>query len=234
MSTPCELEAQPQPGEDWLWEEAVYPRAWMLLMAAARLGWESFSRAICCRAVAVRGKLAAQYTVYNANAVLLRKLFDAGSGGASEHTQVAGTDSLAADPFGTHRRTRFLFCHAKTGLVSERYPSGSSGGSHVHLPPNLTVYRQEGGAQLAPGRHLYFLYGASLSARALVNLVATERELNAGHIASNAWISFVRAKLASTRRTYGLLDAWRWLKAYELYFEGEAAFGLRLFDLFRL
>jgi hypothetical protein len=179
----------------------------------------------------VQGKLAAQYSVYYPNATLLRKSF---VGATSEHTHVPGTDSGQADQLGTLRKTRFLFCNAASGALSDSYPKTTSH-QGVHMPPNLTAYRQEGGAQLASGRHVYFLYGASLGKRALVNLVATERELNSGSISGiGVWASFVRVKLTGIKRAYGLLEAKRWHAAYELYFEGDVELGLRFLDLVRM
>lgn len=226
------------PDEEWIWEDAIYPSAWLGMLAGAKLAWESLSRVVCCQSAALggmgrRGKLAAQYHVYNASTVLIRQVF-AGSAPESVHTQAPGLDAQGMDQLGTHRRTRFLWCNAATGAVSESYPKPPKNGQGVHLPPNLTVYRQEGGAQLPPGRYLYFLYGGAMSPRALLNLVAAERELNAGVVAHSAWPSFVRAKLAGMRRSYGLLEAWRWWQAYELYLDGEATLGLRFIDLLRM
>lgn len=222
--------------EEWIWEDAVYPAAWLAMLSGVRLAWDSWSRVILCGCGTgsmlhpiVRGKLSAQYSVYYPNAALLRKSF---SGPGSEQTQVAGTDSSHADMLGTVRKTRFLFCNAASGALSDSYPRTAT--QHVHMPPNLTAYRQEGGAQLIGGRHVYFLYGSSLGQRALINLVATERELNSGAISGEAWVSFVRVKLAGVKRTYGLLEARRWHAAYELYFEGDVNIGLRFLDLVRM
>jgi len=226
--------------EEWIWEDAVYPAAWLAMLSGARLAWDSLSRTILCGCGAgsalhqvVRGKLSAQYSVYYPNAALLRKNF---SGPGSESTCVAGTDSPHADQLGTLRKTRFLFCNAASGALSDTYPrtAAAHAAQHVHMPPNVTAYRQEGGAQLIGGRHVYFLYGASLAQRALINLVATERELNSGAVSGAAWVSFVRVKLSGIKKAYGLLEARRWHAAYELYFEGDVDIGLGFLDLVRM
>jgi hypothetical protein len=39
---------QQQQEEEWLWEDAIYPTAWLGMLSGAKLAWDSLSRVIFC------------------------------------------------------------------------------------------------------------------------------------------------------------------------------------------
>lgn len=160
----------------------------------------------------MQGKLAAQSHVYYKNLSLLRKVFAAGYAAGGLPLQPVD------DQLGNVYRQCFLYSASDTGELSEEMPKGLQGEiSRIQLPPNLSVYRQERGVHLMPGIFLYFCYGSGMEEQALVNLVATEREINSG--ATAQWAQFVRVKLTNVKRTYGYLEARRWLRAYQVYYD---------------
>lgn len=190
---------------------------WRFLSYACDL-WDECKRAGPLRRVSqarlLHGKLSAQSAVYYVNMEVMRKVFREGYGASG--LPLAVTE----DQLGNAWRSCFLYCDTSTGAVRDQQQAVRTAAAveaAIHLPPNLTVYRQERGVQLVKGAALYFCYAARLHDQACVNLVATERELNAG--VTSDWSTYVRVKLTNVKRTYGFLEARRWLQAYQTYFE---------------
>lgn len=120
--------------------------------------------------------------------------------------------ALCAAQFATQKEIEhggeyaYAFVHCDT-LMGEIFAEKPSKRSLVKSPPNVTVYRFGLGS-------FYACYaGPSFSYEALLNLAATEMELNKDAVRGE-WDKFLRVKLSNVKKVHGAFHAMKWFQVY--------------------